>query len=85
MISGGISREVARKCKEQELPECGCDFSVDSSINSEDGNTIIGGCGDNCDYGVKIAKMFTDIKCPRKDDCCCSVTLHNNKVGREVS
>ena len=84
IISGGISREVARKCKEQELDACACDFSVDSSTNNEDATTIIGGCGDNSEFGVKIAQQFTDTKGDGKD-CCSLVTLHNNKVGRVVS
>ena len=84
LISAGIAREVARKCKEQELDACGCDFSVDSSTNNEDATTIIGGCGDNCEFGVKISQQFTDTK-PDDSDCCSLVTLHNNKVGRAVS
>ena len=84
IISAGIAREVARKCKEQELDACACDFSVDSSTNNEDATTVIGGCGDNCEFGVKIAKQFTDAKGGHKN-CCSLVTLHNNKVGRTVS
>ena len=75
---------MARKCKEQELDACACDFSVDSSTNNEDATTIIGGCGDNCEFGVKIAKQFTDAKGNHKN-CCSLATLHNNKVGRTVS
>ena len=83
IISGGIAREVARKCKEQELDSCGCDFSVDNKI--EKTVTTIGGCGDNYNFGLKIAKNFTDVPLGGLNDCCSLVSLHNNEVGRMVS
>ena len=83
LISAGISREVARKCKEQNLESCSCDFNDTVPANAREADTVIAGCGDNCDYGVKIAEEFTD--CGQdKDSCTGLAALHNNKVGREV-
>ena len=59
--------------------------SVESSSNNpqDEKTVIIGGCGDNSEYGVATAKQFTDDTNSRSD-CCSLATLHNNKVGREV-
>jgi len=82
IMSAGIAREVARQCKEQNLESCLCDYSVPSSnIN---GNVILSGCGDNSEYGSKVAKQFTDTGVT--DDTCTGLaTLQNNNVGRLVS
>ena len=84
IISAGIAREVARKCKEQELDACACDFSVDSNTDNGEGITIIGGCGDNAEFGIKIAEQFTDTSLDGLKDPFSLVALHNNEVGREV-
>ena len=83
IISAGIAREVARKCKEQELDACACDFSVKGK--TVNGTTFIGGCGDNDQFGVTIAKQFTDTSLSGVADSVNALALHNNKVGREVS
>ena len=83
IISAGIAREVARKCKEQELTACGCDFSVTGKIMES--STVIGGCGDNVKFSTEIAKQFTDPYPDNFTDCCNLTTRHNNKVGRKVS
>lgn len=83
IISAGIVREVARKCKEQELDSCGCDHSVNTNIGKS--VTTLGGCGDHYEFGFKIAKNFTDVPRDGLNDCCSLVSLHNNKVGRMVS
>ena len=82
LISAGIAREVARKCKEQNLDSCACDFTDERPEDVDETTTIISGCGDNCDYGVAVAKEFTDSEAD--DSCTGLITLHNNKVGREV-
>ena len=82
LISAGIAREVARKCKEQSLDSCACDFTDERPEDVDETTTIISGCGDNCDYGVKVAKEFSDSEAD--DSCAGLITLHNNKVGREV-
>ena len=84
IISAGIAREVARKCKDQELDACACDFSVDNNVDNDEAITIIGGCGDNSEFGVKIAEQFTDTSLEGRNDPFSLVTLHNNEVGREV-
>ena len=84
LISAGIAREVARKCKEQELDACACDFSVESTAK-EEAITIIGGCGDNDNFGCQIAEDFTDTSLKGLKDVLSLATLHNNAVGREVS
>ena len=75
---------MARKCKEQELDACACDFSVDSNTDNDEAITIIGGCGDNAEFGVKIAQQFTDTSIDGQSDPFSLVALHNNEVGREV-
>ena len=82
ITSAGIAREIARKCKEQELASCNCDLSVDSS-DSADGRNI-SGCGDNSYFGVFIAKQFTDVILT-DDNPISMAELHNNKAGRLVS
>ena len=57
---------------------------MESSNNPKDeSSTIIGGCGDNSEYGVETARQFTD-DTNSGSDCCSLAALHNNKVGREV-
>ena len=82
IISAGITREVARQCREQNLESCLCDYSVPSSnIN---GVVILSGCGDNCAYGSQVAKQFADTGVA--DNTCTGLaTLQNNNVGRSVS
>ena len=74
---------MARKCKEQVLDSCVCDRSVDTKI--EKSVTTLGGCGDNYEFGFKIAKNFTDVSLDGLNDCCSLVSSHNNEVGRMVS
>jgi len=83
MISAGIAREVARKCKDQSLEWCTCDLSVPSDQRKWDGATIIPACGDNYNYGVQLAEQFTDTELDN-DSCTGQTALHNNKVGRKV-
>lgn len=64
------------------MESCACDFSVPPSNNN--GVTIISGCGDNCAYGIQVAKQFTDTGVA-DDTCTGLVALQNNKVGRTVS
>ena len=87
IISAGIAREVARKCREAELDACNCDFSVESSRQEEGDDiiTVYGGCGDNDEFGVEIAKAFTDKSISKLNDAFSLMSLHNNKVGRAVS
>jgi len=63
------------------LESCACDFSVLPSNNN--GVTIISGCGDNCVYGIQVAKQFTDTGVT-DDTCNGLVALQNNEVGRDV-
>lgn len=76
---------MARKCKDQDLAACACDFSVQSKKSVDSTDIIIGGCGDNDEYGVKIAKQFTDTSIDDNDDVVSLMALHNNEVGRAVS
>ena len=87
IISAGIAREVARKCREAELDACNCDFSVESGRQEKEDDTITvyGGCGDNDEFGVEIAKAFTDQSISKLNDAFSLMSLHNNKVGRAVS
>lgn len=77
IISAGIAREVARKCREQALDLCGCGFL--------EGDSLHGGCGDNDVQGVEIAKQFTDTSINDLTDPFSLMSLHNNEVGRKVS
>jgi len=91
IISAGIAREVARKCKDQSLEWCTCDFSAASgryTIPSDqpqthDSTTVVPACGDNFNYGVELAKQFTDAGL-NDDSCIGKTALHNNRVGRKV-
>ena len=89
IISAGIAREVARKCKEQSLEWCTCDFSLPSDWRQTYGATlgaratIVPACGDNDNYGIELAKQFTDAGL-RVNSCTGRAALHNNKVGRKV-
>lgn len=87
IISAGIAREVARKCREAELDACNCDFSVESGEHEieDDTVTVFGGCGDNDEFGVELAKEFTDKSISKLNDAFSLMSLHNNKVGRAVS
>lgn len=82
IISAGISREIARKCKEQELSSCNCDFSVKGSTSGESRN--ISGCGDNFQFGLFVAKQFTDANL-NDNKTVTLAEIHNNKVGRLVN
>lgn len=82
IISARITWEVARRCRNQELESCTCDFSVEDKITTN-ANTI-GSCGDNHEFGTLIAKQFTDGSSANANDSVNLVTTHNNKVGRVV-
>ena len=87
LISAGIAIEVVRKCKEQNLDSCSCSFPMLPLNVGAD--TVIAGCGDNCDYGAKVAEAFTDCgkakDCGQANDSCTGLAaVHNYKVGREV-
>jgi len=85
MISAGIAREVARKCKDQSLEWCTCDFSVPPPGQWKwDYATILPACGDNYNYGIQLAERFTDAELDN-DSCTGQTALHNNKLGRKVS
>ena len=85
IISAGICREVARKCREQKLEFCACDFSVEGK--TVNGTTVIGGCGDNDEFAVKIATQFTGCETSLSvaTGSTSVLALHNSEVGRTVS
>ena len=83
IVSAGIVREVSRKCNDQSLEWCTCDFSVPVDQLEPVDATIVPACGDDYNYGTQLAKQFTDTEL--KDNSCTGQTaLHNNKVGRQV-
>ena len=82
IISAGIAREIARKCKEQELTPCSCDYSVKGSTSGDSRN--ISGCGDNSYFGDLVAVQFTNATLVN-NDATTLAELHNNAVGRLVS
>ena len=81
IISAGIAREIARKCKEQELTPCSCDYSVKGSTSGDSRN--ISGCGDNSYFGDLVAEKFTNATLVNQDAITLA-ELHNNAVGRLV-
>ena len=78
---------MARKCREATLDACNCDFSVTGGKKeTKDGTvTVYAGCGDNDEFGVQIAKAFTDTSIGDLNDSFSLMSLHNNEVGRAVS
>ena len=80
IISAGIAREVARNCKEHKLESCACDLSEPSTPSP--GIVSIRHCGDNSNYGINIAKEFTE--CVDADGCIGQAASHNSEVGRKV-
>jgi len=84
LICAGISREVARKCKEQTLQSCACDFTDEIPEEAKEATTVIPGCGDNCKYGAGVAEEFAT-SCGQADDSCTGlIAKHNCKAGIEV-
>lgn len=81
IISAGIAREIARKCKEQELSSCNCDFSVKGSTSGDSRN--ISGCGDNSAFGAYVTAQFTNATVVN-DDAITLAEVHNNAVGRSI-
>ncbi|XP_065893185.1 protein Wnt-4-like [Dysidea avara] len=80
IISAGIAREVARNCKEHKLESCACDLSEPSTPSP--GIVSIRHCGDNSNYGINIAKEFTE--CVDADGCIGQAASHNSEVGRKL-
>ena len=79
-ICAGIYREVARKCKEQDLESCSCDFSGTKDAPDEK-TTIIEGCGDNCEFGDEIAECFAACN---GNSCVATKIKRNCELGRQV-
>ena len=58
IISAGIAQEAARNCKWHKSESCSCGLSEPSTPSP--GIVSILHCGNNSNYGISIAKEFTD-------------------------
>lgn len=79
ITSAGVVHEVTRTCSRGELKDCTCDTNLTSAEDFQ-----WGGCSDNIDYGLRVAKLFVD-SVEQERDARAKMNLHNNFVGRRVS
>ena len=85
--SAGVVHAIARSCVEGNLSVCGC--SRERRPKDLKSEFQWGGCGDNIEYGAKIAKKFMnpskdkDVKDTREQETTL-MNLHNNDVGIQV-
>lgn len=85
--SAGVVHSIARSCVEGNLSVCGC--SRERRPKDLKSEFQWGGCGDNIEYGAKIAKKFMnpskdkDVKDTREQETTL-MNLHNNDVGIQV-
>lgn len=86
IISAGIVHTIAQNCSRGDFNECGCHGRRSKSQKSEEtkGGFRWGGCSDDADFGMKVAKSFLDEQ-ETVSDARTKMNLHNNNVGRMVS
>lgn len=98
IISAGIVHTVTKNCSRGQFEDCKCDrrrnqkhHSPPKPTKGEEGKgggetTTFrwGGCGDDVDFGIKLAKSYLDER-ELGHDPTALIKLHNNNVGRMVS
>ena len=87
IISAGIVHTIAQNCSRGDFKECGCHDRRPSSRRSEEsraGGFRWGGCSDDVDFGMKVAKSFLDEQEPETGPISI-MNMHNNNIGRMVS
>ncbi|ESN91036.1 hypothetical protein HELRODRAFT_116413 [Helobdella robusta] len=88
-FSASMTFNVARACKDGQLPQCGC--SRREKPRHLPAEWVWGGCGDNTEYGFKFGVGFVDsrereMNYPRYSHELKIMlsNLHNNMVGRRT-
>lgn len=88
VISAGIVHTVTRNCSKGQFDKCRCDPTKsgkgDNSASSAKGKFRWGGCSDDIEFGINLAKSFLDER-ETGHDAKALINLHNNNVGRMVS
>lgn len=87
VISAGIVHTVTKNCSKGQFEKCRCDPTKTGKADSTDPNTRgkfrWGGCSDDIEFGINLAKSFLDER-ETGHDAKALVNLHNNNVGRMV-
>ena len=86
IISAGIVHTVTRNCSKGQDDKCRCDPSKTEKSDSSNarGKFRWGGCSDDVEFGISLAKSFLDQR-ETGHDPKALINLHNNNVGRMVS
>lgn len=63
---------------------CTCDTQKRGKAADEMGDFDWGGCSDNVNYGIRLAKAFVDAKEKMVKDARALMNIHNNRCGRMV-